>query len=207
MEPSERRARSWKVVRKLGLAYNPHLPLLPDTQICRTASQVVGRLLVMAACGFCYYKFDRGRALAWLKRERCLRYLTHRERQFLGGDDSHAPQMYWQINGLWVLCWAVGAMPTLDVAGSVPETLVHSIPAIPKDESAGPFRRRAKLRSAGEILDHCDLAYCLHWALRDARLRGRRLPRTPEYEQVYERRRALEWLLCDEDWDEVTMDT
>ncbi len=208
MSPLACRQHSWEVVRQLGLRENPELPLLDPARICHSLSELVGRLLVMSAAAFCVYGFDRARALAWLKRERCTRFLVPAEQEFLEGDDSHKTQMFWQIQGVWVLCWAVGGLPELDLtAKHAPNTLARAVPNVPKDEPAGPFRAKAKLRPAREVISKCDLAYCLHWALRDARLNRRRPRRAPPYEAVYERRRALEWLLCDEEWDEVPMDT
>jgi len=208
MTPTTIRQSSWKVVRRLGLEDNPALPLLDDVPIARTVTEVVGRCLIMSASAHCFYGFDRARALAWLKRERCVRWLTAGDREFFRGDDSNKAQMFWQIEGVWVLSWSVGAMPELDLtARHAPDNLVRALPDLPKDESAAEFRKRAKLRPAEEVLAKCDLAYCLHWALREASLTGKQAKRAPAYDAVYERRKALEWLLCDEPWDDVPMDT
>ncbi len=66
---------------------------------------------------------------------------------------------------------------------------------------------KARLRSDDQIVSAADLAYCLHWAIRQSELEGKRPPgKVPPY-VVVERRRALEWLLSDEDWDDVPLDT
>ena len=57
------------------------------------------------------------------------------------------------------------------------------------------------------ILSQFDLAYCLHWAVRDAMLKGQAVPGKLSGNAIIERRRALEWVAGEEAWDEVLLDT
>jgi len=81
---------------------------------------------------------------------------------------------------------------------------------LPDIKNAAPsraFQAGLKLRSAADLLQAADLAYCLHWAIRDAELNGNVAPGRVPPEVVVERRRALEWMMGDEYWDDVNLDT
>lgn len=97
--------------------------------------------------------------------------------------------------------------PKLDFAKLCPDDLVTMLPNLRTADSSSSFRSRAQRRSIEELLAASDLAYCLHCALTNAVLRGEQPPgRVPGW-VIIERRRALEWALSDEDWDEVPLDT
>jgi hypothetical protein len=53
----------------------------------------------------------------------------------------------------------------------------------------------------------CDAAYCLHWGINQAGLDGIEPNPGLSYVVIAERRRALEWILNKENWDEITLDT
>jgi hypothetical protein len=74
-------------------------------------------------------------------------------------------------------------------------------------QPTGEIRGALALRPTTEIAAAADLAYCLHWAVRDARLNDRRAPSGLEELEVMERRRALDWLLGNDDWYSVSLDT
>ena len=106
-----------------------------------------------------------------------------------------------------MLVWSVGMAPKLAFVKPCPNDLVRMLPKLRTAESSAEFRSRAHRRSTEELLAAAELAYCLHWAITDASLRGAREPgRVPGW-VIVERRGALEWTLTDEDWDEVPLDT
>ncbi len=63
------------------------------------------------------------------------------------------------------------------------------------------------MKSVSEIAKALDLAYCLHWSIRDAEIHGREIPRVLSPNVIIQRRKALEWMFSEENWDEVTLDT
>ena len=82
------------------------------------------------------------------------------------------------------------------------------LPDLKADEPTTRLRVRAgSLRSAEEILSALDISYCLHWAIRDAALTCSPAPAKLTGYVIVERRRALEWLVSEEGWDELTLDT
>jgi hypothetical protein len=68
------------------------------------------------------------------------------------------------------------------------------------------FISEATLRPIEEIYQQVDLHYRLHWAARNARLRGHRS--IADEGLISERRKALDWVIgVEADWDEVPLDT
>jgi hypothetical protein len=96
----------------------------------------------------------------------------------------------------------------LDFGRRCDDDFIAKLPNLKTGEPAAGFRRRARLREADEIGAELDLAYCLHWAVREASLAGNAPPpgMVPSY-VVVERRRALEWLAGKDDWDATSLDT
>ena len=68
----------------------------------------------------------------------------------------------------------------------------------------------AKPRSAKELLDACDMIFCLDWACTDTRMRDLPAPAGMDGGVVFERHKALNWLVGvgeKADWDHVPVDT
>jgi uncharacterized protein DUF4272 len=112
-----------------------------------------------------------------------------------------------QIEGIWALTWAIGHIPNLDFAQRCSDDFVLKLPDLKGNKSAATFREAARLRPVVELIGACDLAYCLHWGIDHAQLNRQPVPGKDEPYVIIERRRALEWLFSDEDWDDVPMDT
>jgi len=94
--------------------------------------------------------------------------------------------------------------------GSRPLQLLHTFTLYPdttEDVTTEAFKRGLKLRDKSEVVSKADLAYCLHWAVRHAEINGQGTPGKVPANVVAERRRALEWMMGQDDWDEVTLDT
>jgi hypothetical protein len=121
------------------------------------------------------------------------------------GQDNVSKQ--WQIESLWALAWCLGVHPNLDFSDSCSDSFVRMLPDIAKDAATSSFRNRLQLREKTEITEKTDLAYCLHWAVRDAEISRKKLPGKVPGQVVVERRRALEWMIGQDPWDEVAMDT
>jgi hypothetical protein len=60
-----------------------------------------------------------------------------------------------------------------------------------------------------QILDQADLIYRYHWAVVDARVKGKQPPAGLDPGIVYERHYALNWLIrySDQEWDDISTDT
>lgn len=200
------RGISSKTARILGYEVNDALPYLDDRFAPRPVAEVVDRLLSLLSVVACSYGFDSQLALSWLDREHLSANLTEREAEFLRGrGDKLSFQM--QVEALFALAWAVGLPVEMDYSKPCPNDLVRLLPDLKRQESSSAFRASAHLRTDKEIVSALDLAYCLHWAIRQAESEERPTPGRVPPHVVTERRRAFEWLGGNEQWDEVALDT
>jgi hypothetical protein len=191
----------------MGVNFNPALPLLEATSVQRDVNQIVDRVFAMSAIAASTYGFDRQRATRWLSAESQHDELTDTERAFLETGTGNRHRFAEQIEGMWALAWSIQIVDELDFAKPCDDGFVQLLPDLKKMEPGNDFRQRASLRAFGEILSACDLAYCLHWAIVDAQLRQLRLLSNLNPAWIVERRRALEWLIDDVPWDQISLDT
>ncbi|HVM53264.1 MAG TPA: DUF4272 domain-containing protein [Acidimicrobiales bacterium] len=208
MDTAAIRKRSLKEAARLGYEVSAELPLSDFDVKARDGDELVDRCLVLHALIAVSYGFPRDTAKAWLTQEELTSALSPSERRYLDAGDAAADEFFHGLSeSVWALMWSLGLASKLDFAKTCPNDLVRTLPNLKTTESAAAFRARAQRRSTEELLESADLAYCLNWAITDAALRGASEPgRVPGW-VVIERRRALEWVLSDEDWDEVPLDT
>lgn len=206
MDMTAIRQASWGVASRLGFAANDALPLLDASTVTRSIDEIVNRVFGILSLAASAYGLDRKKALAWLEREGSLEILTSTEREFLGGSQMNPTPFMEQIEGMWALCWSLKAVPDLDFSKPCAGDFVKLLPDLKKDEAGAAFRAKVSLRDSEEVIAKCDLAYCLHWGVVHAGLTGK-LKKAITLYVIVERRRSLEWLLSDESWDEVRLDT
>ena len=201
------RKSSLAVAARLGYQVSEALPLLDESVFARTNDEVVDRVLAMLCVAACAYGFNNQKAQNWLVRETKVDLLTDAERRFLQSNTGDRQRFTVQIEGMWALAWGIKLVPTLDFEAPCPQNFVTLLPDLKGNVSSNSFREIAKVRPASEIASACDLAYCLHWAIRDLQRRNAKAPSNVEEYVIVERRRALEWLLIDEQWNEIILDT
>ena len=153
------------------------------------------------------FGFERAKAVAWLHKESLAGSLTEPEARFVFDSAGPPGRFRLQFEAMWALAWALGVAPELDFAEDCDARFVSMLPNLKECESSGRFRHNITPRLLEPIVAACDLAYCLHWAIRESELAGAPPPGKLKHYLVVERRRALEWLLSAESWDEVSLDT
>jgi hypothetical protein len=201
------RRRSIAVANRLGYVINPALPLLDETQVTRSTDQIVDRLLAMHSVAAAAYGFDRSKARDWLSRQVHSVCLTPEEQEFLESHGGDPRPFMWQIESMWGLAWAICVVDTLDFGQRCSQDFVRMLPDLKSNGDAGGFRQRATLRSDESIVAMADLAYCLCNSIVDESLKGTQITHAVPAYVIFSRRRALEWLLTDDDWNSVSMDT
>jgi hypothetical protein len=207
MSAKTQRERSLATAAKLGYPINQNLPLLDKQESPKSRDQAVTRLLCLFVVAVSAYGLDRHKALAWLQSESISNDLTDEEKRFLTKGDGDANRFAQSIEAIWALAWALGFIKELDFEKNCDDNFIDLFPRIRRGESGTALRAKAALRPWDEILAACDLAYCLHWGMGEAQIAGGKLPgKVPPY-VITERRRALDWLISDEPWDEVSLDT
>jgi hypothetical protein len=207
MDTNAIRSVSKEIVKNAGLALPDHLPLLETSLELRSQNDAINRLLCLTAIGAASYGFDKGKALGWLRQEKLEGSLAKDEIAFLR-DGVGSPQAFQvQIEGMWALAWALTFVPTFDFWHDCDSRFVTLLPNLKINQCSDEWRRKALYRETEEIAGECDLAYCLHWAVRQAEIAGKPTPGRLKSYVVIERRRALEWLLGNDAWDAISLDT
>lgn len=202
------RNHSLQITSKLGYRTNPSLPLLDPIDSVRSEEEVVSRLLVLHCVVAVAFGFDPTLARRWLATEGIDGRLTDDERRFLAG--ATAPERnrrQVEVEGALALAWSLSLVDSIEYDRPAPDSFVEVLPDLRILESAVGVRGRARIRSVNLILAECDLAYLLHWSIRDTQLRSEPASGTVLPYVVEQRRRSLEWILSDCPWEEVPLDT
>lgn len=206
MNTLEIRRRSLETTAALKVRVAPHLPLIEGVEVLRSRDDIVDRALCLHVACAVSFGYERKRAWRWIENEGLVQKLTGHEEKLLKHRWASSRQFHMQVEAVLVLIWAVGIADAIDFRRPCPETAERLMPDLLKDEPSGNWRRKVASRDAEELLLARDLAYCLHWAVVEAMSRGRELRRV-DMPSVPERRKALEWLFVDEEWDDISLDT
>jgi len=135
-----------------------------------------------------------------------MRFASQSERKLLSSSqisERDKINAQWQVECVQSLAWCLGIVE-LDPFRGCDDDLAQHFPKPFTDPSE--FFNTATLRPFEEIYQQADLHFRLHWAARNARLRGQNSKVNEE--MIQERRKALDWVIgVDADWDEIPMDT
>lgn len=194
---------------RLGYSINDALPLLEISGKEQALEDVIARLASLHAIIASSYGFPKEKANNWLIIEGYFSSLSERERKYIESESvpNQDSLFQWQVEALWVLAWALGIHDNLDFSDSCQDDFVKMLPDLEVKSHISSFLGDMKLRPSWDLIRYADLAYCLHWAVRDCELNGRPPPGDIPTRVVVERRRALEWLIGEGEWDEDLFDT
>ncbi|WP_114953076.1 DUF4272 domain-containing protein [Sphingosinicella terrae] len=206
METNAFRSKSRARLAKAGVDIPATLPMIDDFSV-RPKAEILDRIACLNAVAAVAHAFDKNKALAWISHEGILESLTDDELSFLDSGAGNVDEFKVQVEGMWALAWLVGVVPNFDFWRGCDQRFVTMLPDLRTAESSSNFRARANVRNEVEIGSEVDLAYCLHWALRDADIKGENPPKGITPFVVVERRRALEWAVGNAAWNEVSLDT
>jgi hypothetical protein len=207
MDLKQVRSESIQVAKKIGVEIPPTLPLMDSGLKVRDKNEVAARMLAMHAVAVSAYGFDRNKVIAWLNQEALSDSLSEHEKQFVFEHIGQPNRFKMQIEAIWALAWAMGIANDLDFTKDCDDRFVMQLPNLKQSQSSADFRNRINPRPLAQIASACDLAYCLHWAIRQSEGEGKQLAGKLKPYVVIERRRALEWLLSEEEWENVPLDT
>lgn len=205
-DPTEIRENTLRVVKDVFAFAPDHLPLLDDFAL-RPVQVIADRILCLHVAAAVSYGLNREKARAWILEEGLAKSLAATERSFVFSGSGQVGVFRARIEGIWALAWLLSIVPDIDFSQECDVGLALELPDLKSGESSAAFRQRARLRSKREVAAECDLAYCLHWALRQTLLNRKRLPAAVAPDVVEERRRALEWAIADGSYDDISLDT
>ena len=225
-EGEERKQRSIEVLKKYNIPYLETLPIIEDSEhvTLRSVSEIAKRtavLLLIAgyACDVLDNKnLSESREFFYKKfmQYNVFKCLTPKEKDFFDCEypaKKDAISMSWCYESAYALLWTMSMTNSMYFPdktcseGSVSFLLAKCV-------SITDFTDRASMRPVKEILDECDLIYRYHWAIVDAWLHTRKFPGGLNGDVVFERHKALNWVLNygvvgdkPAEWDDVTTDT
>ncbi|MMZ57256.1 hypothetical protein D1872_191750 [compost metagenome] len=106
------------------------------------------------------------------------------------------------------MLWALGYVDELEYPSSICN-VPAAVAILKEHETYADFIAHAQMRKKDEILDAADLIYRYDWVCVDSRINNRPVPGELDGGVVYERHRALNWLITymEQEWDQVTTDT
>lgn len=221
----ERREKSNQKIKKLGIACLEQLPCLPDSEHIHLrgkeeiAKRAIACLLISNVAVDIYNKNDIEESKEFfgklLKQYSVDTSLTPDEKKVFEEEltEQEACDLQWRLEGVEVLFWILGLIPEL----SFPEQLVNTIKLnniLQSVNNLEEFMSKVKMIDVEKILDETDLEYRYHWACVEKRINPATEIKNLYPDVVYERRRALEWVINDHnddensrDWDTISLDT
>ena len=200
------RERSRRALAAHGLSVPTSLPAI-DPAALRPLEDIRDRLFCLNAVAAVAYGFDADKARSWLDKEHLSEQLSQPEIRLLERGQGNRDAFRAQVEGMWVLAWALSIVSEIDFWRDCSPTFVTLLPNLKAGESVTRTMAQAELRTSHEVMAACDLSYCLHWIIRESMLRNGPLPRDLAPYVVIERRRALEWMLSKDAWDMVDLST
>ena len=220
-EAMARKHRSESRLREEGVPFIRHLPRIEtrDEVKLRTKEEIAYRSLALTVVTAKAVGMRQPSVENAVKQLGLAPHFSRRERGFiLDPTPPHQDVVHfsWSGEAAWPLFWALGFVDRLDrpitVVGE--RDLPHAVHAV-QDHGAQPYIDSARLRALDEVLDQIDLIYRYHWAVREAWLRGHKMPAGLDPGVVEERHHALNWLAVPKDeqpdewpdWDEVDTST
>lgn len=207
METKALRSETTQWLLALGVELPGSLPLLDDTITLRRQPNIVDRLLTLHAVAAVAHGLDRRRGLQWLEGEGLQRELSPSEEAFLTQGEGRPDSFRTQVEAIWALAWVLALEDDFGLTKPCSPNLAAKLPNLKFNESGARLREFARLRPVQEVAQLADLAFGLHWAVVNARLIGKPLPFTARLHTIAPRRKALDWCISSDPWDEVSLDT
>jgi len=211
-EGKARKQRSEAVLRAEAVPVNAALPVIETESKARRRSkeEVAHRALALLVVAVKGEGLDQATTQKIAKQYALEPYFTPKERAFL--EDASPPQedrvqFSWRYEAAWTLLWALGFVDKLEKPSKICD--VPLAVRLMKERTAQKFIADSKLRPLQEILDQADRIYRYHWAVVDARVKGKEPPAGLDPGVTQERHHALNWLIgyMDQAWDDISTDT
>lgn len=222
-EQIKRRQKSRAVLKEKGIFIPAWYPVIEaeEKAVFRTAEETAGRtaaLLIVALYSECLMGDGMSIAEAadfvktFVERFDANKYFSPLEKRYINNPDpseSDKINYSWQYENLYVMEWALGLIDELDFPDHICD-VPAAVRNMNKFDSLQDLIDQSKMRSKRELLDQCDLIFCLNWACVDTRVMQLPAPAGMQGGVVAERHKSLNWLCGDGDsspWDEVGTDT
>lgn len=216
-----RKERSEKILSESNIPVNKSLPVIcgDEDAVIRDVNEIAKRaiaLCIVALKGECHgtnHDLEDTRALITriINQYNASEFLSPKERLFIENDYPDMEDVVyfsWCYEGYLVMLWALGYVDELEYPSSICN-VPAAVAILKEHETYADFIAHAQMRRKDEILDAADLIYRYDWVCVDSRINNRPVPGELDDGVVYERHRALNWLITymEQEWDQVTTDT
>jgi hypothetical protein len=196
----------------LGVRINPYLPVIERIEDVAAgapkSSQVASRLIALMCTATKALSAPRELVDRLLAIAGTLEIFTADERKFFLDAEPHDEESRkhsWNCEPAYVLAWA---LRVVEDPMRVPDGQCVASEFAARITERGKLLFDSQLRSPDQLLDAADFIYRLHWTVRDNWLRQLPPPLDVDGGVVFERHRALNWLIgTDSDWDNVDTST
>ncbi len=180
------------------------------TTTAHTADTIAMRALALHCVAAVAFGVDRDAVIDWMHEQAIWDAATPEERTFLEDPDAATDAIReafrWRKEAEWTLLWAGGLVAALGSPAKQCDTVALAIDIMPRlGSDVSPFLARAAVRPEAELRaedDRHDTLWCR--ALADRR--AGTLPADLDWNVLYQRRYAFEWLRGPEEWDQVRCD-
>ncbi|MDR0223483.1 MAG: DUF4272 domain-containing protein [Myroides odoratus] len=197
-------------IAKKNYRYIDWLPILENPNL-RSQDELIGRMSVMNALINISFEAPVEIIKQWIEANQLTAHLSDWEKEILTKTQADLDQyeintLRWYLEALWALMWATKMIPHLDETQWNEESMASMLPNLEEGEDNHRFQEVTTMHTTEDIYTMLDFYYRLHWYCVDERLKGQEAVINEGL--VYERRRALEWLINKEtDWDDIEMGT
>lgn len=220
-ESTKRREKTLQVIKTLGVDYCEGLPLIGEEHLCKSKDQVCKRFLAgfFSAMLACDYNSDRdffeneGRKIicSFLEQFNVKSELYPDELKIITGecDERTAVNVSWNVECSYALMWALGFISSeeMEEPSNGCDTCMM-VKFVQQFNTFDEIMSACKMHYQSEVLDMFDIYYNFHWVCVDKRINPSTNCGNLNEEVVMERRKALEWLISEEqDWNEISLDT
>ncbi len=218
----KRRDQSFQVLREKGIYVPINYPFLESgiQAKIRSPKEIAERaagLLIVSLYSECMVSENQTRdeALDFVKElmdEMGKNVLSPNEKKYMKSRSprkSRQIEFSWQYECLAVMEWALGLTPDLGFPNKTCD-VSKAVELLKDCHSIEDILKISNPRSKKELLDACDLIFCLDWACTDARIHKLPMPADMDGSVVMERHKAFNWLICSDDnaeWDNVKTHT
>lgn len=204
------RDNSSQILTERNIPLHPHLPVL-DVDDLRSPEDVCKRIIALYSLAGLANGAAGDLLKSWLVDEGGWNYLTPEEQAKLENIDlsqEELNELSWMQESLYTLCWCGSIIEEMSWPSSEAD-LSYTFGHIPPETPFSDFFEAFQLRSFVDIIQHLDLYYCLHSAVRHPELLGNHQSTAQlKIEVILERRQALEWICSTKvGWNDVTLDT
>ena len=198
------RQRSLFMARRLGYPVDVTLPLRSDRKVFRDKDEIVDRMLALDAVIACASGMPPEVAFDWTHEIGVTHALSPNEALVLAGRVEDVPVgLLDRMEALWALGWAASLFRGVDYTRIAGPELGMIFGELDDVRDVRALRKRCRLRHREDVLAAADLARCLCRGLEIAAKQRKPAPGKVQPHVVIERRRALEWLISDTQWDDV----